>query len=279
VLSNFSGVSKSSSGRKGRRLWPTRQPQVGAQPFHCTFCWKGFSTKYSWRRHEESVHVQPRTWTCCPTYTSHGPYQVNFCPYCDEVIWDALPPMCLSGHSPGRVTCVDFCELEIPQELFESFEAAIQVHLMGHGHDSCAERPVPERTFTRQDNMMQHQVVWHRMNRTTHMEGANWKPPWVTEKYSLPPEHSSLCCPFCSNTFETWDPRAEHVATHFRDDTTLIHNGCHTNEPGWTWTHPSKAEAVDDAPEAELDVENVYSLKRFSNIGDLRGAVRRSLRK
>ena len=32
--------------------------------YNCTFCQQHFLTKYSWRRHEESIHV-PRTWWIC----------------------------------------------------------------------------------------------------------------------------------------------------------------------------------------------------------------------
>jgi hypothetical protein len=47
--------------------------------FFCTFCGNPYTTRYKWKRHEESVHVAARTWVCVPS----GFYPVT-CPFCLE---------------------------------------------------------------------------------------------------------------------------------------------------------------------------------------------------
>lgn len=71
LYSASSHASYSSIGsrtrRRGRKRFSERaKPYPGPETkFFCTFCWKGFKNRYSWSRHEESVHVVQIQWICC----------------------------------------------------------------------------------------------------------------------------------------------------------------------------------------------------------------------
>jgi hypothetical protein len=96
--------------------------------FECTFCPTVFPYKYSWERHETSVHSQQTLWTCM----AKGP----------TIITD-LGPACV------------FCNLSNPTH----------DHLANHhNYAPCLQRNFSERTFERKDGLQQHLKGVHNQN-------------------------------------------------------------------------------------------------------------------
>lgn len=96
-----------------------------AQPtckFQCTFCGKELSEK-SWKRHEESQHLQRRKWVCMR----------------------ASVPI-----TDPSVPCI-FCVAGSETQFFGCTHRAVE----------CAARPVEERSFARRDHLTQHIKLFH----------------------------------------------------------------------------------------------------------------------
>ncbi|KAK7712066.1 homeodomain mating type protein alpha2 [Botryosphaeria dothidea] len=100
-----------------------------AKIYQCTFCTRDFAQKYDWRRHEESVHIPQREWTCMPDGAAVR-------------VVDA---------ATGLRACV-FCEHPNPS----------RDHLARHNHAPCLAAPRAARTFTRKDKLIQHLAQVHK---------------------------------------------------------------------------------------------------------------------
>ncbi|QYS95173.1 C2H2 transcriptional regulator [Trichoderma simmonsii] len=157
-----------------------------AHMFQCTFCRQSFKKKYDWVRHERSIHLPGLdSWICkvpLPEEQSHLVWRVN--------------------HSEPE--CI-FCGQASPTE----------EHLQAHEFQSCAERPVSERTFTRKDHLWQH---LHKFHRCRKWDG--WKPNLHLLQHRQDKYES--VCGFCQLKMHSWDERVQHLASHFRRGTTMV---------------------------------------------------------
>lgn len=169
------------------------RPTVGAvaergkaHMFQCTFCRQSFKKKYDWVRHERSIHLPGLdSWICkvpLPDEQAHLVWRVN--------------------HSEPE--CI-FCGQTSPTD----------EHLQAHEFQSCAERPVSERTFTRKDHLWQH---LHKFHRCRKWDG--WKPNLHLLQHRQDTFESA--CGFCQLKMHSWDERVQHLASHFRRGATMV---------------------------------------------------------
>lgn len=153
--------------------------------FQCTFCLQGFKKKYDWVRHERSIHLPGLdSWICrvpLPKDQSYLVWRVN--------------------HSEPE--CI-FCGQTSPTD----------EHLQSHEFQSCAERPVSERTFTRKDHLWQH---LHKFHRCRKWEG--WKPDLHLLQHRQ--DKFESVCGFCQLKTHSWDERVQHLTSHFRRGVTM----------------------------------------------------------
>jgi hypothetical protein len=154
--------------------------------FQCTFCLQSFKKKYDWVRHERSIHLPGLdSWICkvpLPENQSHLVWRVN--------------------HSEPE--CI-FCGQTSPTD----------EHLQSHEFQSCAERPVSERTFTRKDHLWQH---LHKFHRCRKWDG--WKPDLHLLQHRQ--DKFESVCGFCQLKTHSWDERVQHLTSHFRRGATMI---------------------------------------------------------
>lgn len=100
----------------------TYEPPTQGQLYQCTFCRQCFSRFFTWKRHEESAHIAPNTWTCRPSMfqiESNG----SGCPVCTF----------LSSNVDGSP--------ELPCQ---------------HRFQECWQKQETERVFYRRDTFKQH---------------------------------------------------------------------------------------------------------------------------
>lgn len=88
-------------------------------------------------------------------------------------------------------------------------------HLADHNYLSCQSKALSERTFSRQDQFLQHVSQEHKVS-------PDQKPLRLRElldrwRHPLPLKlgHQALHCGFCGQVFSTYHERTEHVAAHF----------------------------------------------------------------
>lgn len=128
-----SRVSRSSSANRRSRkkagsISSSKKANRDARPFKCTFCCDAFKSKYDWRRHEKSLHLDLEVWKCAPTDGTFGDSGSieRLCAYCNAPDPDSL-------------------------------------HLEAHHHQACVNRAVAARCFRRRDHLAQHLRVFHKL--------------------------------------------------------------------------------------------------------------------
>lgn len=153
--------------------------------FQCTFCRTSFRKRYDWVRHERSIHLPGLdSWICSVPLSSDQSF----------LVWrlDHDQPECIfCGHS-----------------------SPTHEHIQSHDFASCAGRPVAERSFTRKDHLWQH---LHKFHRCKKWEG--WRPNLGLLQHRQDKVQSK--CGFCQVTLNSWDERAQHLASHFRKGATM----------------------------------------------------------
>ncbi|ORX99490.1 hypothetical protein BCR34DRAFT_126482 [Clohesyomyces aquaticus] len=169
------------------------EPEPKYQParFFCTFCYKTFARKFEWLRHEESVHVLPKTWTCCLT----GLDNTSSCPFCGM-----LAPSEQHLESHGYRQCMNQPEKERTFYRRDHFVAHLhRVHFdCPHPDDLLGCHKVLEDYDHNLYGCAGLAVMWHR-NRIAYL--------------SL--DDPLLQCHFCGERMENWPDRCNHVAKHF----------------------------------------------------------------
>jgi hypothetical protein len=111
--------------------------------------------------------------------------------------------------STGEAYCV-YCKAQDP-----TYE-----HLQTHNHSVCHGAQTP-RTFRRKDHLVQHLRLVHTVEELPLID--DWK---------IEPMTVSSRCGFCNGTMQSWDERADHLATHFRSGKTMADwKGDHAFEP------------------------------------------------
>ena len=152
-----------------------RQQKAVDNLYHCTFCPASLKTRYTWKRHEESVHMPSRVWRCAPTPSvPHGRCPICWAGTTNEgwMIWDDCP----------------------------------------HGFSSCWEKPEMERTFLRADALKQHILSAHCKKSGSPYPSTMDLGAW-SAKVAIP--DPDLQCYFCGYLCEDWSQRARHVGRHF----------------------------------------------------------------
>lgn len=190
AASNSSYVSHASwAGRRGRKRFKTEQdlPQLthprerqANHTFQCTWCYRGFNRKDSWKRHEESEHCPQKEYVCM------------------------LDGYTMTDHS-GLTRCVFCYSSDVSEE-----------HLGLHKVMECYQRAEAERSFARSDLLTQHIQQKHRSDlRNTILARdfsrltSSWQRPFVSAA------QAGWLCGFCQLKFTDWGPRCQHVAQHF----------------------------------------------------------------
>ncbi|ORX99491.1 hypothetical protein BCR34DRAFT_576574 [Clohesyomyces aquaticus] len=198
--------SASRSRRRGRKRFISRPAPYATPPapkastttpqvrlsHYCTFCWKGFTNGYEWRRHEESVHLPQKIWVCCP----------------------ALREIELS--------CCPFCNINDPDT----------PHMDAHRYYTCQKKCQEDRTFYRKDHFRQHVLKVHMLGRNasnTHItsEGLlsdqmlcllNLTSTWCHDPPLPLVIHPVLQCGFCSKWLTNLKDRFSHINSHFQNE-------------------------------------------------------------
>ncbi|KAM0550597.1 hypothetical protein ACHAPJ_008855 [Fusarium lateritium] len=182
-------ISRTTSSRsRGKKL----------VAFQCTFCRQSFKKKYDWVRHERSIHLPGLdSWICSLPVTQDQSF----------LVWRMSEdgPQCL------------FCGQDSPSE----------EHIQAHEFDTCAERPISERKFTRKDHLWQH---LHKFHGCRKWDG--WKPDLSLLQHRQDAIRSK--CGFCQVMMESWGERIDHIAAHFRSGLTMEHwvGGSGIHDPG-----------------------------------------------
>ncbi|KAH7356091.1 hypothetical protein BKA66DRAFT_254787 [Pyrenochaeta sp. MPI-SDFR-AT-0127] len=169
----------SRGSRRGRKVWAAA-PNVEPNSLHRLFCtWPGctarFRYHYAWKRHEEASHYCPYRWVCCWSL-------------------DVLE---------GITNCFLCQTNDITSQHF------IDKHFF-----ACLEKPVIERTFFRQDQLVQHIKGVHADDRRLATVPSAVHISWKSE--NLLSGGSTLKCFFCGRPFLTWEARTEHVYNHMQ---------------------------------------------------------------
>lgn len=174
-------ASRAFSRQQSRRV-KTRAAKV---QYECTFCRQSFKKKHDWARHERAVHMPE-----LDTYTCSSPLQMME----NMQTWrfgQPEPECSLCGHpSPD------------------------QDHLAAHDFESCAERPVSQRTFSRKDHFWQHLSKYH---------GCRKWEGWELDLNLWRKQHDTFqsYCGFCNATMGSWTARLSHLAEHFKSGLTM----------------------------------------------------------
>ncbi|KAF3920130.1 hypothetical protein AA313_de0202673 [Arthrobotrys entomopaga] len=201
----------------------TRKTPKSDNRFFCTFCGTSFSTKSTWKRHEESIHLMLKTWTCTP----HG-VMVN------------LPPKTQghAGKSEPYRTCW-FCTIDkdvsnvpfsfgqnhhlqtardVPDRYHSMTCFSLEQHCFSHlNARTCHDNTEAEKTFIRFDHFARHLRDAHNVQGLkSSVEGTHEsaEDPLFGVFKTLPgPKHSR--CGFCGETFSSWSDRVHHVSHEF----------------------------------------------------------------
>ena len=153
--------------------------------FFCTFCHRQFKKKSDWERHESAIHLpELNSWTCSVASQSEG----------SHLVWDV-------GQSHP---CCFYCGHENPTA----------EHTRSHELESCAERPVQERSFARKDHLWQHLQKFHGCRK---WKGLSLEVCSVHRKI----EKVRSQCGFCGLWMGTWTERSTHIPAHFRSGLTM----------------------------------------------------------
>lgn len=191
VTKNHFSSQDRHTAKKGKRLW-IKTPEAiltaaeKLEDFYCTFCWKGFRARTSWRRHEKEQHVNTSSWICNPGLG--GDDYPSECPYCEYPFSTSCP---LHHGTDDR-------------------EEAIFAHLRGYRHYDCVAQPEAKRTFERKEHLIQHMKVFHRIGNIVERVIAKWR-----HERELKAPHPALMCPFCGVIHNTWEERTRDVIAHF----------------------------------------------------------------
>ncbi|KAF4466460.1 Homeobox meis3-B [Fusarium albosuccineum] len=184
----LSHSANSSAGEGPSTSRPTSSRSRNSKKFvafQCTFCRQSFKKKYDWVRHERSIHLPGLdSWVCSLPVSTDQSF----------LVWrvNENSPQCL------------FCGHDSPSD----------EHIQAHEFDTCAERPVSERKFTRKDHLWQH---LHKFHGCRKWDG--WKPDLTLLQHRQDTIRSK--CGFCQVMMDSWDQRTDHLAAHFRSGCTM----------------------------------------------------------
>lgn len=187
------------SRRRGRKRFSNNTPSAYGSnnakkvkgDFYCTFCWKNFTSRHEWTRHETSVHMPVRSWVCC----SSDATEYKQCPFC-----------CRSEPDVTHLVNHRFFSChEKPQDdrTFSRKDHFIQhvknTHIVMSSEHSRDKEGHKNATIS--DRLQLLAQEWYQ------------RPP------ELGPGSPALYCGFCATHLECqWTDRVEHMTNHFKSD-------------------------------------------------------------
>ncbi|KAG7286517.1 hypothetical protein NEMBOFW57_008828 [Staphylotrichum longicolle] len=146
---------------------------IDNNPYQCTFCLDSFKKKHDWVRHEKSVHLSLESWIC----------------NVGSAILDT---------AGGESLPCDFCNVS----------PLTASHFSDHEFETCADRPLLERSFRRKDHLIQHLRKFHHCTTI---------PAFRVEACRVVTNEIQSRCGFCQLVMTTWAARADHLAEHFKN--------------------------------------------------------------
>ncbi|EPS39844.1 hypothetical protein H072_6381 [Dactylellina haptotyla CBS 200.50] len=200
----------------------SRKTSKSENRFFCTFCGTSFSTKSTWKRHEESIHLMLKTWTCSPHGACVGMPTKNSsaqkadsyrtCWFCsiDKTVVN-VPYSFGQSHNLQQ-------SRDVPDKYTSMTCFSLEQHCFAHaGARTCHENSRAEKTFIRFDHFARHLRDAHNLDSVkSDFEGKHDAPddPLREVFQMLPgPQHSR--CGFCGETFTSWSDRVHHVSHEF----------------------------------------------------------------
>ncbi|KAL4879880.1 hypothetical protein BJY04DRAFT_219686 [Aspergillus karnatakaensis] len=113
--------------------------------------------------------------------------------------WECAPNGTVVVSETGGQTHCAFCSAIDPSA----------EHLSSHNHYSCRTDSGP-RGFRRKDHLVQHLRTFHHLDTLPVIDDWRAKNKPVTSR-----------CGFCDQSLNSWEQRADHLASHFRQGTTM----------------------------------------------------------
>ncbi|EWC47415.1 hypothetical protein DRE_00383 [Drechslerella stenobrocha 248] len=197
--------------------------------FFCTFCGTSFSTKSTWKRHEESIHLMLKTWTCSPhgavvsmtPFTAHQSsitdddkkslHDFTTCWFCN-INREATTNIPFSGGDSSTGAAQP-----IPEQYVATTAHSLQEHCFSHQNArACHENSPAEKTFIRFDHFVRHLRDAHNIDgpKVTFDGSQNPSDPLYGVFQVLNGPKRSRCG-FCGETFTNWADRVHHVSQEF----------------------------------------------------------------
>jgi hypothetical protein len=185
----------SRGSRRGRKQWIRAEREIlddpyrstwrpvrcdtgtSSLPYFCTWpsCSASFKFRWEWSRHEEAVHFQPYQWVCC-----------------------------LEGsETTPLLQCIICAQL-----------SPTVGHIMKEHFTSCMGKRQNERTFLREDQLLQHINGVHVKARLVKKDCEHLLSLWKISNTSLPT--CAHTCGFCGHVLPSWKDRQEHVYQHLK---------------------------------------------------------------
>ncbi|KAK6333815.1 hypothetical protein TWF730_003998 [Orbilia blumenaviensis] len=205
----------------------SRRTSKSENRFFCTFCGTSFSTKSTWKRHEESIHLMLKTWTCSPhgIFVSMQPKNVlgtgaakalecgyNTCWFCN-IDKDATNIPFSFGQMHNLQTSRD-----VPDKFTSMTCFSLEQHCFSHPNArTCHENSVAEKTFIRFDHFARHLRDAHNIDglKTTFEANHESKEDPLHGVFQVLPGPANSRCGFCGETFSTWSDRVHHISHEF----------------------------------------------------------------
>ncbi|KAJ6261480.1 hypothetical protein Dda_4150 [Drechslerella dactyloides] len=237
-INTFSTANSTSSRAPSRRKRtmtnnhkPSRKSTKSDNRFFCTFCGTSFSTKSTWKRHEESIHLMLKTWTCSPNgvIVSMAPFAPHHTPNDDastvqphnyQTCWfcnidrDSTSDIPFSFNDAAHPTTA---HAAIPNHYVSMTSHALEQHCLAHQNArTCHENSPAEKTFIRFDHFVRHLRDAHGIDglKMTFDGSENASDPLYGTFQVLPGPTRSRCG-FCGETFTHWADRVHHLSHEF----------------------------------------------------------------
>ncbi|KAK6354668.1 hypothetical protein TWF696_003808 [Orbilia brochopaga] len=239
-INTFASANSASSRAPSRRKRtmtnnhkPSRKSTKSDNRFFCTFCGTSFSTKSTWKRHEESIHLMLKTWTCSPngvkvsmtpfashhnstddtsnpTSTTHNYQTCWFCNIDRDSTSDI--PFSFGDAKPSTTA-----QSTIPNHYVSMTSHALEQHCFAHQNArTCHENSPAEKTFIRFDHFVRHLRDAHGIDGLKMTFDGSEKPSdplHGTFQVLAGPTRSR--CGFCGESFTHWADRVHHLSHEF----------------------------------------------------------------
>ncbi|KZF24774.1 hypothetical protein L228DRAFT_255603 [Xylona heveae TC161] len=149
---------------------------------------------------------------CCDTFRTKydwARHEKSLHMYLEE--WVCAPHgNSIFSPASGRIHCA-FCNALDPSP----------EHLDAHNYKSCRSESTLPRSFKRKDHLVQHLQLTHKLETIPNIEDWKVKAPDIASR-----------CGFCNLHLSNWQNRADHLAAHFRQGSTMDDwHGEHGFEP------------------------------------------------